>query len=75
MSQITELGSSQLTPSDSLTVILSEPDGIPPTVVVHWPARPTAIDPAKFRDTAAALVRLFSEAHVTLAAIKSRRRL
>jgi hypothetical protein len=37
--------------------------------------QPTVIDPGRFRDLAAALVRLFSEAHVTLARIKARRHL
>jgi hypothetical protein len=37
--------------------------------------QPTVIDPGRFLDLAAALVRLFSEAHVTLARIKARRRL
>jgi len=37
--------------------------------------QPTVIDPGRFRDLAAALVRLFSDAHVTLARIKARRHL
>jgi hypothetical protein len=40
---------------------------------VAWPLQPTVIDPTGFRDTAAALLKLFTEAHVTLARIKARR--
>ena len=38
-----------------------------------WPLQPTVTDPERFRDVAAALVKLFSEAHVTLARIRARR--
>jgi len=37
--------------------------------------QPTVIDPGRFRDLAAALVRVVSDAHVTLARIKARRHL
>jgi hypothetical protein len=37
--------------------------------------RPTMIDVQHFAELAAAVVRLFSTAHVTLAGIKARRRL
>ena len=60
---------------DVVTVELIQPDGKGAFIQVTWPARPTRIDPAGFRDTASAMVRLFSEAHVKLARIKARRRL
>jgi hypothetical protein len=77
MSKTTMLGETQLTqsPSNVVTVELVEPDHMPAFVKVAWPLQPTVMDPGRFRDTAAALVRLFSEAHVTLARIKARRHL
>jgi hypothetical protein len=72
MHKITELAAARLAESD-LLIILAEPDGLPASVIVHWPSHPTAIDPAAFRDAADTMVKLFSEAHVTLAGIKARR--
>jgi hypothetical protein len=46
---------------------------MPPIVRIGWPLQPTVTDPERFRDVAAALVKLFSEAHVTLARIRARR--
>jgi hypothetical protein len=44
-----------------------------PTIVrILWPLRPTDVDAQQFPETAAALVRLFAEAHITLASIKAR---
>jgi hypothetical protein len=82
-SSITPLASSQIN-HDQLNVELVEPDerpawpvvGTPPTFVrITWPEHPSVVDPSRFRDVAAAVVKLFSEAHVTLASIKARRRL
>jgi hypothetical protein len=55
-----------------VTVELVERDG-PAFVKVTWPPAATRIDPGRFGDAAAALVKMFSEAHVTLARIRSRR--
>ena len=66
MSKLTELASGQITNSDAITVILSEPDGMPESVVIHWPGRPTTLDPKSFDDAAAMIVKLFSAAHVKL---------
>jgi hypothetical protein len=44
-------------------------------VIIRWPVKPSVIHPHRFPDVAAAIVRLFSSAHVSLAAIKVRRRL
>jgi hypothetical protein len=73
MSKITELASSQINAVDSITVELVEADETPTVVIIRWPAKPSVIHPRRFPDTAAALARLFSTAHVELAAIKSRR--
>jgi hypothetical protein len=61
--------------NDQLKVELVEPDRMPHMVRITWPLQPTVIDPPRFGDTAAALVKLFSEARVALAAIRARRRL
>jgi hypothetical protein len=76
MSKSTPLGETQITQSthDVVSIELVQPDGMPAFVQVTWPLAPTVIDPGRFGDTAAALVKLFSEAHVTLARIKARRR-
>jgi hypothetical protein len=75
MSKISELASGQITPSDAIVVVLVEPTDIPNSVVIHWPAAPTVCDPRRFSETASIVVRLFSEAHIALAAIKAERKL
>jgi hypothetical protein len=74
MSKLTELASAHITETDMITVILSEPDDMPSSVIVHWPLKPTVLRPHRFGDAAALIVRSFSAAHVKLAHIKARRR-
>ena len=38
---------------------------------MRWPAKATVLHPRRFPDTAAAIARMFAEAHTTLAAIKA----
>jgi hypothetical protein len=59
----------------TLIVELVQPDDMSAIVRISWPLQPSVIAPGRFRDTAAVMVRLFSEAHVTLAHLKARRRL
>jgi hypothetical protein len=73
MSQITELASGQITPSETITIELVEADETPADVIVRWPAKPPP-SPA-FPVTAAVIARLFAEAATALAAIKASRRL
>ena len=73
MSEITPLASSQIN-LDHLAVELVEPTGVPAMVRITWPLKPV-VDPPRFGDTAAALVKMFSEAHLALAAIRARRSL
>ena len=77
MSNVVPLAESQITPSsDAVTVELIEfDDDMPATVKIIWPSRPTVINPERFRDAAATLVRLFSDAHIALARAKAGRRL
>jgi hypothetical protein len=74
-SSITPLAAAQLTPSESITVELVEADETPAVVIVKWPGKPTILHSRRFPDTAALIVRLFSEAATVLAAIKANRRL
>jgi hypothetical protein len=59
---------------DIVTIELVDPDNMPAAVRIAWPLQPTVVDPPRFRDTAAAVVKMFSEAHITLVRIKAARR-
>ena len=63
--------------NDELTIVLVEPDveGMPKSVVVHWPATKTVSDLAKFPEYAGATVKLFAAATTKLARLKARKRL
>jgi hypothetical protein len=74
MSNITPLATGQITNSDTIVVVLVEPAD-PNSVVIHWPDKPTVCDPRRFGETASVIVRLFSEAHIALAAIRAGRQL
>jgi hypothetical protein len=78
------LASGQITPTDTITVVLVEPDdrpawpviGTPPTFIrIVWPAHPTVVHPTHFPDVAAAVAQLFARAHIVLAALKAERKL
>jgi hypothetical protein len=73
MTEVTPLASSQINNHDRIAIELVEPGAIPAKVKINWPEHPSLIDPTEFGDTASNVVRLFSEAHVTLARIKARR--
>jgi hypothetical protein len=75
MSKITELASSQITATDTITVELVEADETPSVVILRWPLKPTVCHPRRFPDTAARIARLFAEAATILASIKANRRL
>jgi hypothetical protein len=72
MSQIAQLASGPTTAVDVLTIELVETDEHPTVVIIGWPDKPSVIHPRRFPDTASIVVRLFAEAHTTLAGIKSR---
>jgi hypothetical protein len=67
MSKITELASSRLNHSNTLLIILSQPDDMPESVIVHWPSMPVMIDPKGVSAAADAAVRTFLSAVVKLA--------
>ena len=65
--RITTLASGQLNRTDSITVVLVRPEGIPPTVVVHWPEQPTVCVPLKFAEVASAVCKIVAKASTELA--------
>jgi hypothetical protein len=71
----TRLGESQISesPNDTVLIEFVEPDDMPAVVRITWPESPSIVDPLRFRDLAAAMVKLFSDSHVALARIKARR--
>jgi hypothetical protein len=71
----TELATSQITSTETITVELIETDETPAVVIVRWPAKPSVFHPRRFPDDAAVIARMFAEAHTALAGIKARRRL
>ena len=81
MSESTDLARAVINGADELTIQLIRPADMPavertlhPAIVrIVWPEAPTIVDPNLFGDTASAIVKLFSEAHITLARIKGRR--
>jgi hypothetical protein len=75
MSQITELASGQITPSESITIELVEADQTPAVVIVRWPAKPSVFHPRRFTPAADATARTFGAAVVRLAQIRRERRL
>ena len=68
-------GPAQCLRKHAVRIVFVEPDDIPASVIIHWPPTPTKINPRRFRDTPAAVARMFSEANIALARIKARRRL
>jgi hypothetical protein len=75
MSKLTELASGRLTRTETIIVILSEPDGMPASVIVHWPSKPTALDPKAFSPAADVAVKTLAAAVVRLAQVRRDRRL
>jgi hypothetical protein len=71
---ITPLASSQIN-HDTITIELVEADETSAVVLIKWPGKPSVLHPRRFPGTAAVIVRLFSEAHITLAQVRARRRL
>jgi hypothetical protein len=75
MSQITQLASSQITATDTITIELVEADETPAVIILRWPAKPTVLHPHRFPSAAEGAARTFAIAAVRLAGIKRDRRL
>ena len=52
MSKITELASGQIINSDAIAIVLPEPDDTPASVIIHWPTKPSVLDPKRFATSA-----------------------
>ena len=80
MNKVTELASTTVNVADAVTVQLLRAEDIPASArTVHpgivrivWPLQPTIVDPNRFPEVAAAVVRMFAAASTELAAIKAR---
>jgi hypothetical protein len=70
MSKITELGTGQITTTDTLTIELVEADETPPVIVIRWPSKPSVLHPRRFGSAADAATRAFAGAVVRLAHIR-----
>ena len=70
MSKITELGSSQITTTHTITIELVEADEPPPVIIIRWPSKPTVLHPRRFASAADAATRAFAGAVVRLAHIR-----
>jgi hypothetical protein len=70
MRKITELASGQINSTEAITVILAEPDDIPASVVIHWPLKPTLVDPRAFSVAADVAVKTLAAAVVRPAQLR-----
>jgi hypothetical protein len=75
MSKITERASGQITKSDAITIVLVEPESMPSSVIIHWPTQSTVVQPWRYRDVAAAAMKVLAKATTVLAGIKLDREL
>jgi hypothetical protein len=75
MSNVTELATGQLTPTEAVTVELVETDETPAVVIVRWPSKPTVVHPHRFPTAADIAARTLAAAVVKLAQIRRGRKL
>jgi hypothetical protein len=74
MSKITTLASGQINATDAITIVLVEPEGMPSSVIIHWPAQSTVSIPHQFAQVAAAAMRVLAAAATRYNQIKATRR-
>ena len=74
MSKITELAAGRL-PNSTGDLIggLAEPDGMPASVIIHWPTHGTVLEPQAFPTAAETATRVFAAAVEQLTRIAARR--
>jgi hypothetical protein len=75
MSQVTELASSQITNTETITAELIEADQTPVVIIVRWPSKSSVFHPRRSPGVADSTARVFAAAAARLAAIKRERRL
>jgi hypothetical protein len=61
--------------TDAITIVLVEPEGMPPSVIIHSPGQPTVCSPLRFPQLAAAAMRVLAKASTALASIRAGRKL
>jgi hypothetical protein len=74
MNKITTLASGQINASDSITIVLVRPEGMPPSVIIHWPEQPSVSAPLKFAEMASTVCKIVAKASTELARILGKRR-
>ena len=67
------LARGDISPTDELVIVLSEPDTEPAAVLIHWPAAPSVALPAAFPATASKITTIVASAAVRLAQHKAKR--
>jgi hypothetical protein len=70
MSNITELGTAQITAVDAVIIELVEADETPPVIIIRWPSKPSVLHPRRFPSAANTAAALFAGAVVRLAHIR-----
>jgi hypothetical protein len=71
--QRTELARGTINQSDELLIELRQPDNMPATVVIVWPAAPSVASPTAFPTTASKITAIVASAAVRLAQHKAKR--
>jgi hypothetical protein len=75
MSKITMLADGQINRTDTITVVLVRPEGMPPSAIIHWPEQSTVSAPLRFAEVATAAIKILAKASTEMTRIlgKSRR--
>lgn len=74
MSKVTTLASGQINRSDAITVVYVRPEGMPPSVIIHWPEQPSVSAPLKFAEMASAVCKIVAGASTELGRILGTKR-
>ena len=67
------LARGEITATDELVIVLSEPDNEPAAVLLHWPKAASVASPAAFPTTASKITAIVASAAVRLAQHKAKR--
>jgi hypothetical protein len=71
----TELARGHITRAHELSVVLQEPDGAPPVILIKWPEQPSVTTPHQLQATAAKATTILARATIQLARIRKHRKL
>jgi hypothetical protein len=67
------LARGDISPTDELVIVLSEPDNEPAAVIIHWPSAASVASPTVFPATASKITTIVASAAVRLAQHKAKR--